>query len=119
MAKGNKTTATKTTTAADATAAKGIRTKKNRPLHSVLPKARIMTVARSHGNRPWAESGKAALHLASNLVVQAVVDETISRRDERKRIKVKESDLSTGVRVAFERLRGNTEAALFLNSLPK
>jgi hypothetical protein len=115
MAKGNKTT--KNTNAAAAEQTKGVRVKKTRQPNNTIPLARIMPFARRFGKRPWSESGKLALHLATNLAVKWVIDETIARRNERKGIKVNESDLSNGTRVAFARMQGISDPQTFLGSL--
>jgi hypothetical protein len=115
MSKGSKHT--KNTNATESAPTKTTRTKKSKSPRNTIPLARLMPLARNHDKRPWAESGKLALHLASNIVVQSVVDQTISSRDERKRIQINDSDLTNGSRAAFSHLKGVSDPQIVLGPL--
>ncbi len=116
MAKGGKTTKN-TNAAADEAATKGVRAKKRKTVHHAIPLARLMPHARKQGNLKWSLSGKRALELISNSVMQSVINEAISCRDERKKIKINKRDLTNGARIAFARLKGVSDSSTFLNQL--
>lgn len=115
MSKGNKNA--KNTNASESAPTKRVRSKKPRSPPNTIPLARLMPLARGHDKRPWAESGKLALHMASNIVVQMLAEETISSRDERKMIQINETDLTNGTRAAFVQLKGVSDSQAVLGPL--
>lgn len=115
MAKGGKTT--KNTNARAESAPKTGHSKKSKRAHTAIPLVRIMHIARGHGKFQWGETGKRALHMACNLLVQGIVDEAISRRDERKMIKITQNDLNDGHRIAVARFKGISDSTTFLGPL--